>query len=178
MQQCALVVLCFTVLFSVESAFAVPLASGVWGKEEWSCGGPPCTRQDIRAGTARRVFEGLRLEVQGSGVCGIWYSYGSKLYRGFLKGRLHGAKYQLSFGPEIDHNPTFYGASSFSVLPAFATESVGHLRVRGLRVIVAWGGQTQEQVLHPLSLQQRKRQGIVEYQPWEREYLAACQREA
>lgn len=178
MRGCALIALCIAAFVSMERVIAAPLTSGVWGKEGWNCGGPRCTQQDIRTGNARLVFDGLRLEVHGHRLCGIWYSHGGKLYRGFLKGRVLGARYELSFGPEIDHNPDYVGIPSLSTSPGFTAESVGQIRPRARQVVVVWGGEKQEQVLHRLSMQQMRRHGLVEYQPLEKEFLAACQSEA
>lgn len=167
--------------FSVHVGASQGIA-GLWGREEWNCGGRRCTSHDIRLGVAQRIFEGFRIETSGTKACGIWYSHSGKIYRGFLVGSARDDGMLLSFGQEIDHNPSFYSATSFSELPNLKVERTEMVTLVASQLVRA--PIPPDSTLpglppfHQLSRAEQVRWGLQRHSQWEKEYLAACLKEA
>jgi hypothetical protein len=168
----------FAWLLVASSVLAKSPFDGVWGVESHNCGGPKCEPQDVRNGTARLVFEGLRIRVQGSRMCGVSYNSASKIYRAFVVGASNGGSAHVAYGQEIDHNPDFYKRKHFQELPDFQSQRSavlrivrGGLHVQALSEPIAGRGTT---VLHRLSVAKQRHWGLQESQQWEPEFMAAC----
>lgn len=106
---------------------------GIWGNEEYNCYGP-CEPYEIRNGSARLTLRGLRIEVKGSRICGVWYGNSNRHYRGFVVGVVRNGQALVAYGREIDHDAASYEGhfgkpKDFEHLPAFHAEEEAYLRV-------------------------------------------------
>lgn len=171
----------WTSLIFALAAFPVcaksPLA-GVWGREEYNCGGLPCSQVDIVNHVAELTFEGLRLEVVGHRICGVWYGDSEKFYRGFVVGTVIQGKASIVYGQEIDHAPNVYGINNYSLLPAFTPLYRGRLRL-------ARGQLEVQRTYNPpnryftflykrVPMARLGYWGLAKPQQWEPEFIASC----
>lgn len=161
-------------------AFSAQAIDGVWGVEEWNCGGGICSEHDINKGIARRTIWALKLTAVGNKVCGTWHSHSTKVYRGFIQGQLTSVGASISLGEEIDHNAYYYDAKRPEDFPAFKHEAVATIGVTGSRLLVATTRveeKTQEvQVVAKLSPEQLKFFGLNGSDATERWFVNKCRK--
>lgn len=163
---------------SATPAIAHAPIEGIWGVEEYNCGGPTCEKFDIRNGTARLTLDALRIRVQGSKICGIRYGYSSKLYRFFVVGTAAYNAGNVVYGQEIDHHPEF-DVQNFKDVPVFSPDEQGYARLhlfRGKLLMQSYKGTKTYPVavLHRLSKKQEVYWGLEKSQQWEPEFEATC----
>jgi hypothetical protein len=167
-----LVAILFPSLAMAKSPF-----EGVWGNEEYYCGGPKCDSFEIKNGSADLTLSGLRIKVQGSRICGVWYGSASKIYRGFLVGAVGQRKALIAYGQEMDHDPAFYESKDFEHLPSFRSEREATLRVMHQRLRIeqrATDGQRLLEQLRRLPNDRQRYWGLQGLQQWEAEFLGVC----
>lgn len=163
---------------SATPAIARSLMEGIWGVEEYDCGGQTCEEFDIRNGTAHLTLDALRIRVQGSRICGIHYGYSSKYYRFFVVGSVSRGAGNMVYGQEIDHHPEF-DLQDFKDVPAFSPDEQGYARLhvfRGKLLMQSYKGTKTYPVtvLHRLSKKQEVYWGLEKSQRWEPEFEATC----
>ncbi|MDT8989237.1 hypothetical protein RQP54_00005 [Curvibacter sp. APW13] len=169
-------------LFILASASPFALSAqaidGVWGVEEWNCGGGICSEYDINKGIARRTIWALKLTTVGNKVCGTWHSHSSQVYRGFIQGQLTSVGASISLGEEIDHNAYYYEAKRPEEFPTFKHEAIAIIGVIGARLLVAKTrveDRSQEvQVVAKLSPKQLKFFGLNRSDATERWFVDKC----
>lgn len=172
----------FILVTASPFAFSAQAIDGVWGVEEWNCGGGICYEHDINKGIARRAIWALKLTAVGNKVCGTWHSHSTKIYRGFIQGQLTSVGASISLGEEIDHNANYYDAKRPEDFPAFKHEAIATIGVIGTRLLVATTRveeKTQEvQVVAKLSPEQLKFFGLNGSDATERWFVNKCRKDS
>lgn len=172
----------FIIATAPQFAFSAQSIDGVWGVEQWNCGGKICTEHEIKKGFATRTVWALKLKAVGNKVCGTWHGYSSKLYRGFIKGQLTSVGASLDLGEEIDHNPSYSDLKRPEDLPAFKLEYIATIGVIGTRLLVTKTRVEQYysqevEVLAKLSPEQLQSFGLNRSESMERWFINKCRKD-